>query len=268
MRKRIVVSLTLAACLLGRTPCGRAQTVPCLRVAGTEAERVAEQNIYQRLSQPMDFEFVDAPLTEVVAYLERQGVPVWLDVRSLDDIGLAPDSPVRFRREGISLRSALALMLDTLDLTWTIRHETLAITTREGAESFLKKRVYDVSALVPQYSVEYRHSQASHNVMIRDFQSLIIVITEAIEPECWEEFGGAGMIEGFELPGAGVLVVSQTDQIQDQVAQLLNSMLQVAVTRSPAPSTTAIRGSARRISPPHGGSRLSSVSIARTPSAR
>ena len=55
-----------------------------------------------------------------------------------------------------------------------------------------------------------------------DFQSLIELITTTIAPDSWDEVGGPGAIQEFE--GNLSLVVSQTQDIHDQIADLLDQL--------------------------------------------
>ncbi len=55
-----------------------------------------------------------------------------------------------------------------------------------------------------------------------DFDSLIQLITSTIEPESWDEVGGPGSVESFEANLS--LVVSQTQEVHDQIANLLDQL--------------------------------------------
>ena len=62
-------------------------------------------------------------------------------------MGVAPDSRITRNLKGVSLRSALRLLLHDLGLAFEIRNEVLSITTPEQAESHLATVVYDVADL-------------------------------------------------------------------------------------------------------------------------
>ena len=109
----------------------------------------AEQSIFQALDDDTSLQFLDSPLEEVVLFLEDQhDIQIELDTRALDDVGIGTDVPISKNLKGISLRSALRLMLRDLDLTYVIRDEVLLITTPEEAESKLITKVYPVGDLV------------------------------------------------------------------------------------------------------------------------
>lgn len=55
-----------------------------------------------------------------------------------------------------------------------------------------------------------------------DFDSLIQLITQTIQPSSWQEVGGPGSIEQFETNLS--LVVSQTQEVHEQIADLLEQL--------------------------------------------
>ena len=55
-----------------------------------------------------------------------------------------------------------------------------------------------------------------------DFDTLIQLITSTIAPDTWEEIGGAGAIE--EFPVNLSLVISQTQEVHEQIADLLDQL--------------------------------------------
>ena len=84
-----------------------------------------------------------------MAFLRDQhGIPIEIDKKALDNVGVGTDTPVTRNLKGISLRSALRLILKDLGLTYIIRDEVLLITSSEEAEKELVTRVYPVGDLV------------------------------------------------------------------------------------------------------------------------
>ena len=55
-----------------------------------------------------------------------------------------------------------------------------------------------------------------------DFETLIELIQTTVEPDSWEELGGEGAIDGFQ--GNLSLVVSQTQDVHEQIADLLEQL--------------------------------------------
>ncbi len=98
----------------------------------------AEKKIADALRSPTVLEFVETPLADVIDYLkDLHGIEIQVDKKALEDVGIGTDAPVTKHLKGISLRSALRLLLRDLDLTYMIEDEVLLITTPEEAEARL-----------------------------------------------------------------------------------------------------------------------------------
>jgi hypothetical protein len=109
----------------------------------------SEEKILSALRDKTEIEFLETPLAEVVDYLKDfHGIEIQLDRRALEDVGIGEDTPVTRNLKGISLRSALRLILRDLELTYVLENEVLLITTPEVAELNLTTRAYPVDSLV------------------------------------------------------------------------------------------------------------------------
>ncbi|NIL96995.1 MAG: VWA domain-containing protein, partial [Planctomycetales bacterium] len=114
-------------------------------------KKPAEKKILEELDKPTLMDFEETPLVEVIEYLEDlHGIEIQLATNALEEFNIDTDTPVTIDVRGISLRSALRLMLDSLepDLTYSINNEVLMLTTREAAEENLVTKVYPVADLV------------------------------------------------------------------------------------------------------------------------
>jgi hypothetical protein len=182
----------------------------------------AELRILKALAEPTEISLIDEPLGSLVDYLSDQHkIQIMLDTRALDDVDIAADEPITFQVSGVSLRSALDLILRNLDLTWTVDSEVLLITTPDEAENRLIIKTYDVRDLVV--------CQYEDGRLWDDYDSLIDVITSIVAPNTWEETtGGPGIVEGCTFAAAKVLVIRQTLQVQLEVVQLLETIREVA----------------------------------------
>ena len=109
-----------------------------------------EREIYESLDKPVsNWDFNESPLRDVQRSIEDQfRIPVEIDARALEDLGLDLDTPVTQSLTGVSLRSALKRMLGPIDLAYIIKDEVLLITTKEKAEENLVVKVYPVADLV------------------------------------------------------------------------------------------------------------------------
>src|SRR5262245_17397750 len=113
------------------------------KVGGTE------QRIFNELSKETNVDFVEQPLKDAMMYLgDLHKIPIVLSQKKLEEASVSPDTPVTKTLRGVTLRSALRLILKDLELTYVIRDEVLQITTPEDAESQLITKVYPVGDLV------------------------------------------------------------------------------------------------------------------------
>ncbi|HOP77833.1 MAG TPA: hypothetical protein PLD05_10090, partial [Thermogutta sp.] len=113
------------------------------------SQNPTERKILSELKKPTELDFVDTPLSEVVNYLkDRHQIEIQLDQKALQDVGVDTNTPITKSLRGISLRSALRLLLRELDLTYVIKDEVLLITTPEQAGNDLVLKVYPVADLV------------------------------------------------------------------------------------------------------------------------
>ena len=109
----------------------------------------AEEKIRKALEDTTSIEFVETPLSDVVDYLkDLHNIEIQLDTKALDDASLGSDTPITKNLKGITLRSALRLMLGGMDLTYVIKNEVLMITTVDKANTDLVTKVYPVADLV------------------------------------------------------------------------------------------------------------------------
>ena len=142
----------------------------------------------------------------------------------MEDLGIDTCTPVTKNLKGITLRSGLQLMLRELKLTYTIKNDVLLITTPEVEESNLITRVYDVADLVVCMDDKFARCD--------DYDSLIDVISNAIQPTTWDSVGGPGSISGKSLGTAKVLVVAQTYEVHSKILDLLKEIRSVAAKHS------------------------------------
>lgn len=177
--------------------------------------RTAEAAILEALAEPTDVDFVDTPLTDVVDFLARQhGIQVLLDHRALEREAVDTQTAVTCQVGGISLRSALALILRDFHLSWMIDGEVLLITSRQEADEPQDTRVYDVADLV----VDENWPEGTE-----DFDSLLSLITSAIAPESWPD-GNASHFFPATISTARVLVIPQTREVHEMIEKLLRDI--------------------------------------------
>jgi hypothetical protein len=176
----------------------------------------AEQKIRKALESPTEMEFIDVPLQDVVDYLKhKHGIEIQIDARALEDVGIGTDTPVTRRLKGVSLRSALQLVLRELDLTFVIQDEVLLITTPEEAQSRLLTVLYPIGNLMPPGCEDPKDREAYGTKLVETIAGLV-------EPATWDASGGPGTAAPLCTRALDLLVVSQTEDVQREIAGLLS----------------------------------------------
>lgn len=184
----------------------------------------AEERIVAVLKSPTAISFDNEPLSHAASQLSRaHGINIQIDGRALEDINMEIDTPITLNLAGVSLKSALRRMLADLDLTYVIRDEVLLITTPEEAEMQLATKLYPVTDLV-----KFKDSSGE---AWADYDSLISLLTATVQPECWGDVGGPGAIGPMSLPGKEVLAIRQTEEVHDEIANLLARLRGMAQPR-------------------------------------
>ena len=110
-----------------------------------------EKRIYDALDKTVEsLDFQETPLRDVINQLkDKFDIPIIADKKAFEDAGLDLDTTVITQNvSGISLRSALRLLLGDVDLTYLIKDEVLMITTKDKAAENLVIKVYPVGDLV------------------------------------------------------------------------------------------------------------------------
>ena len=132
----------------GMTPAADTRDAKPALLLESKANSAARKKIEAALASPAALEFIETPLADVVEHIRhKHGIVIELDTHPLDGVGIGSDTPVTRTLSGISLGSALRLILRDLDLCYTIRDEVLLITTREETATMLTTRVYRLADL-------------------------------------------------------------------------------------------------------------------------
>jgi hypothetical protein len=187
------------------------------------------ERIEQKLDEPISVSFKDTPLHQVIDDLrELAGVNIIPDRSALQDADISLDMPLTLAVEKISLKSVLNLLLDQAKLTCHIKDEVLQITTKEKARGRLRTVTFPVADLVTPDTAMSRIIASGFSPYeptppgLSVEEALMSLIQKTIATDSWRELGGRGAIQFFPLGQA--LVVSQTEEIQEDIAALLASL--------------------------------------------
>jgi len=177
----------------------------------------AERRIENALKAPIRIKVIDQTLAEVVAQLSKTtGIPVVIDDLAMEDVGIDPKIPVNFEANGLSIHTTLRNMLRVFSLTYVIQDEIVLITTHEEAERALSTRIYPITDLT-RFETEDGRSFV-------DSDSLIDTITMTVDPSTWDCVGGPGSLAPIRIGDLVLLVLSQTEDVQDQIVTILRKI--------------------------------------------
>jgi len=188
---------------------------------GTALQLNAEAKIRSELDDMTIVEFIDTPLEDVLTYLEDyHEIEIEIDQRAFDKLGIVSCLPINRNLHGISLRSALSLILSSVDLTYLVEDEVLLITTIEEAETHLHAVVYPVGELIrPAGDPSDPFTRQQKGLCLDD---LIEIIRTMADPFGWGE--GTGMFAAF----GNHLVIQQTEPAHQEIESLLRALHQAA----------------------------------------
>jgi hypothetical protein len=183
----------------------------------------AEAKIEAALATLIQLDFNEAPLQDVIDFLkETKQIEIQLDKRVLEDVNITSDTPVTINVKGISLKSALRILLRRMqpELTYMIKDEVLLITTPEIASEEFVTKLYPVGDLTA--------CRDEHDAPWDDYDALIDVITSTIKPTTWDTVGAPGSVQGNTFGTAKGLIVSQTAEVHEEIANLLAKIREIA----------------------------------------
>ncbi len=186
------------------------------------------EKIVRALDQKLTVGFNELQLDTAIAELSEQaGIEMIIDRRSMEELGLSPDTPVRIRLKDSSLRTILRLMLRNLDLTYRIHDELMEITTIEACEQNLANRVYFLEGT---------------GELSRDVTGIAQVIQTIIAPATWEALGGPSTIAPMAQSNGvrPAVIISTTADVHEQIADLFAAMRKNHIGPDPAPSTSKL----------------------------
>lgn len=183
----------------------------------------AVTKIITALQSPTEIACNKTPLREVLDQLKKlHKIEIQIDFAGLENLGVDPGCPVTKHLSGISLRSALHLLLDELRLQYVIHHEVLLITSSEKAasEEYAATKIYSVKDLILVRN--------ENDEIEMDFQPLIDLIQTFVCCKSWVESGGSQSITAYQFQDRCLLVICQTEEVHEQIAALLAALRRCA----------------------------------------
>jgi hypothetical protein len=171
----------------------------------TSCSLSVDEEVYAKVQQSLDkkisFELDDVPLDAAIEQLSAElNIPIIIDLVALEESGVSPEDGVSISTAVVSARSLLGSVLRESGLTLAIHGERLEVTTNEVADEYLLSRIYWLDGLG-----EYN----------RRSDELMKLLRTNIEPDCWEELGGASTMTSvhFSHPNRTGIIAATTFDI-------------------------------------------------------
>lgn len=180
-----------------------------------------------------DFNYEEVPLLKFLGNIsERFDIPILIDPKKLEESAIDLEVTITGKMSGVTLRTFLRHALGGLNLTYTLRPRGVMVASPEDAESELISLLYPVHDLLA-------------NASAQEAQDLQSAITSSVDPDSWDDVGGAGSLQ---LISGGWLLVWQTDDAHDELLEFLNRLRHdVPRAGRSVPELTAAEQQTRRI---------------------
>ncbi|MFM9961109.1 MAG: hypothetical protein ACKV2Q_07775 [Planctomycetaceae bacterium] len=188
----------------------------------------------QQLATKVSVHFENAPLSKVIDHLsEVAKVNIVLDHDGLKDESLTPQTPVSLAVDQIQLRSALALLLEPLNLDFTQDADGLKVSSTQriqGAHIVMTYSVADLVCPIEGLEIQLTKNGATtpqkkriaEDVAAISFDELVKLIRSTVAPTSWSEVGGTGLIKAH--PESLSLVIRQSRAVHDELRDLLEQL--------------------------------------------
>ena len=117
----------------------------CERIDALLTARQKQVRLIQPLQEPTTIEFVETPLKDVMDYLKDLHHPLLLrlDRAALRNAKMSTDMAITHNLRGVSLDSALRLMLRQVGLMHVVHDGTISITTEAEGRRLLQQGAVD-----------------------------------------------------------------------------------------------------------------------------
>lgn len=171
--------------------------------------------LIEALDKPLTLSFQEKPLDYVLQELSnKMGQELWVDGKSLSDLGIDLKKPVSLEARGLSARTILRQVLGGQGLTFVVKEEIIQVVTVERSRDMLVTRVYYLGDLVQGVGtfggaatwgtfLDYEQTMANVKLVIDAIQS-------SVDPLSWKDKGGPGTVT-FHFPSMSLIVRASSE---------------------------------------------------------
>lgn len=168
------------------------------------APSAVEARIRAAMSDTTSVRFLETPLQEVVSEISKaHEIPIVIDNRALEEIGLSRSEPVSLALHNVSLRSTLRLLLRSLDLAFITKDQVLQITSKEQAIQQMTFEAYPLPT-----------------VLAGKQEQLLTALLATVTPDDWSTNGGPCHASSVD----DVLVITATESVHARVIDFLQKL--------------------------------------------
>ncbi|MDA7978965.1 MAG: hypothetical protein MPJ50_09375 [Pirellulales bacterium] len=172
--------------------------------------------IRSRLKEQASVDFDGTPLVTAVAELAAAtGVGIRLDTKGLQESGVRDREPVTLKLLDRKFSTILHVLVARLKLDWMLQDGVLWITSHDRAVANLKTSLYDVRDLCQS---------------AQESSALSDAIQSQTKDSWFDDGTGFGRIY---FPRVGVMAIRQTEQMHNEVLQLLTMYRQALASAEP-----------------------------------
>jgi hypothetical protein len=196
---------------------GREEPCGCCPACERECQTV------KLLQQPVSLHLDGVPLRQVIDDLNAfTGLNITVDEAALAAEEISLELPVCVRLDGVSLHSALLVVLHPARLTYLLKDDVVEVTTSRAARDQLQRKTYAVGDIL---DTEVTCPGLSTGPGRRPTpEALVHAVTTGVRPQSWRCNGGAGTIDYCAKPCGRCLVVNQTADVQRRVERMLGDL--------------------------------------------
>jgi hypothetical protein len=167
-----------------------------------------EKKIIESLNKPVDVDWNGKMLEEALQELSnRMDQNLFIDKKSLSDLGLDLSKTVTLQAKGVSARTALRQILAAQGLTFVVKDEAIQVVTVEKARDMLVTRVYylgDLAQGIGPFGNVTAGPFANFQQTMQNVDVITKAIQSSVDPLCWRPNGPCTIT--FHLPSMSIIV--------------------------------------------------------------
>jgi hypothetical protein len=167
-----------------------------------------EKKIIESLNKPVTVDWNGKMLEEALQELSNQmDQNLFIDKKSLTDLGLDLSKTVTLQAKGVSARTALRQILAAQGLTFVVKDEAIQVVTVEKARDMLVTRVYylgDLAQGVGPFGQVNAGQLLNFQNTMQNVDVIMKAIQSSVDPLCWRPNGPCTIT--FHFPSMSIIV--------------------------------------------------------------